>query len=137
MTMANKKFNPNQNDVKKYIDLLYMTPSEVNAKDIATLLQDANGVTIELWEAMNVVELELSNQNSIDFEPLDVTNFKDPSDASFVKNRNIKTIFAVNVCEDDLVAATSYFELIIDKFSGFLCTDSDDFNPVYVGSSQK
>jgi hypothetical protein len=134
--MANKKPNSIQKDIKKYIDLLYMTPSNVTAKDIAALLQDTSGLKIELWEEMNVLELELSNQNSIDFEPLEVS-FKDPSDASFVKNRDIKTIFAINLCEDDLNIVTAYFEQIIDKFSGFLCADSEDFTPVYVGSSKK
>jgi hypothetical protein len=133
--MANNKVNSNQAKVKK-IDLLYMSPSEVTAKDIAVLLQNENGLTIELWEAMNVLELVLPNQNSIDFEPLEVS-FKDPSDASFVKNRNIITIFAVNLCEEDLTIATACFEKIVDKFSGFLCADSEDFNPVYVGSSKK
>lgn len=134
--MANKKINSAQKDIKKYIDLLYMTPSEVTAKEIATLLQDANGLTVELWEAMNVLELELPNKNSIDFEPLAVT-FKDPSDASFVKNRNIQTIFAINLCEDDLTMATTVFEKIVDRFSGFVCEDSEDFSPVYAGSSKK
>jgi hypothetical protein len=134
--MANKKANSTQKDIKKYIDLLYMTPSVVTAKEIATLLQDANGLTVELWEAMNVLELELPNKNSIDFEPLPVT-FKDPSDASFVKNRNIKTIFAINLCEDDLTVATTVFEKIVDRFNGFICADSEDFSPVYAGSSKK
>lgn len=130
--MSNKRLI--QKDTKTYLDLLYMTPNEVTAKEIATLLLDSNGLTIELWDAMNVLELNLSNQNSIDFEPLAV-DFKDPSDASFIKNRNIKTIFAVNLCEEDIKIAVSYFELIIERFSGFLCTDSADFAPVYVGSS--
>ncbi len=134
--MANKKMNSNQKAVKKYIDLLYMTPSEVSAKDIAQLLQTTDGLTIDLWEQANVLELELANQNSIDFEPLEVS-FKDPSDASFVKNRNIKTIFAINMCEEDLTIVTTFFEQIVDQFAGFLCADTVDFYPVYVGSTKK
>lgn len=134
--MADKKTNSNKKEVISYLDLLYMTPSEVTAKEIAALLQETAGITTELWEAMNVLEIELSNKNTVDFEPLEVS-FKDPSDASFVKNRNIKTIFAINLCESDLNTVISYFEKIVDHFSGFLCADSTDFNPVYVGSSKK
>ena len=131
--MANKKSF--DQTTKKNIDLFYMSPSEVTAKDIASLLENENGLTVELWEAMNVVELVLSNQNSIEFEPLEAS-FKDPSDASFLKNRTIKTIFAVTICEDDVQVATTFFEKIIDKFSGFFCADSDDFSPVYVGTTK-
>ncbi len=133
--MANKN-NSNQNIVKNNIDLLYMSPLEVTAKDIAVLLQDTKDLTIQLWEEMNVLELELPNGNSIDFEALD-PNFKDPSDASFVKNRNIRTIYALNLCDDDLKTATTYFDQIVAKFSGFVCADSDDFTPVYSGSSKR
>lgn len=133
--MANKK-NSNQKEVKSYIDLLYMTPSEITAKDMSLVLQDNKGLTIQLWEEMNVLELELSSENPIDFESLEV-NFKDPSDASFVRNRNIKTIFSISICEDDLKAMLPYFEQIIQKFSGFVCADSIDFTPVYAGSSKK
>jgi hypothetical protein len=121
---------------KKYIDLLYMTPSEVSARDIAEVFGDGGEVTVQLWEEMNVLELELSNQNSIDFEPLG-TSFKDPSDAAFVKNRGIKTIFAVNLCESDLKNAAPYFERLVGRFSGFMCADSEDFTPVYAGTSKR
>lgn len=133
--MANKNLN-NQKTVKNYIDLLFMTPSEVTAKDIAALLQNSKGITLQLWEEMNVLELELPNGNSVDFESLD-PGFKDPSDAAFVKNRNIRTIFAMNLCDSDLMTVTPYFDLIVEKFSGFVCADSADFTPVYSGSSKR
>lgn len=133
--MANKKIS-NQKSVKTYIDLLYMTPIDVTAKDIAQLLQDNKDLTIQLWEEMNVLELELPNENPIDFEPLEV-NFKDPSDIAFVRNRNIKTIFTISLCEDDLKSMLVYFEQLTQKLSGFVCADSVDFTPVYAGSSKK
>lgn len=134
--MADKKKTHEKKEIINYLDLLYMTPTEVTARELADLLQDQLGMTVELWEAMNVLELILSNQNSVDFEPLPA-DFKDPSDAAFIKNRNIRTIFAINLSETDLSNVSSCFEPIIDKFGGFLCADSTDFTPVYVGSSKK
>ncbi|MDD3172793.1 MAG: hypothetical protein PHF63_03905 [Herbinix sp.] len=134
--MANKKNNSSNKPEKVFIDLLYMTSSEVSAKDIALLLQDTKEISVQLWEEMNVLELELANQNSVDFELLEAT-FKDPSDAAFIKNRNIKTIFSINLCKDDLDTVISYFEKIISTYSGFLCADSEDFTPVYAGTSKK
>ena len=133
--MANKSKASNQK-VINYLDLFYMTPEEVSAKDIAELLQAGGKCKINLWKEMNILELELPNQNPVDFEPI-APSFQEPSDASFIKNRNIKTIFAINLNEDDLKAALPCFEQIVDKFNGFVCSDSADFNPVYAGSSLK
>lgn len=134
--MAAKKKGLPAKISKKYIDLLYMTPKAIHAKDIADLFSDGNGPTVELWEEFNVLELVLPSQNSIDFEAID-PHFKDPSDLSFVKNRNIHTIFSINMCEEDLPDGIAYFDQLIDKFSGFVCADSEDFTPVYAGSSKR
>jgi hypothetical protein len=132
--MANKKTNPQE--TKTFIDILYMTPAEIRAKDISELLQDVEGVTIELWNEMNVLEIGLANDNSVDMEPLDI-DFKDPSDISFIRNREIKTIFALTLSDDDLDAVEALFEKVVDKYSGFLCADTSDFYPVYVGTTKK
>ncbi len=134
--MPSKNKKSPQKDTKNYIDLLYMTPLELQAKDISILLNDTPNIKLELWEEMNILELELNNQNTVDFEALAVS-FKNPSDIAFVKNRNIKTIFVIQLCEEDLNTVAAIFETIIEKFSGFLCADSEDFQPVYAGSSNK
>lgn len=135
--MANKKQNHSSNKpVKHFLDLLYMTPTEVKAKDIADLFAENVKINVELWDDMNVIELLLSNESSVDLEPLDI-NFKDPSDTAFVRNRSIRTIFAVNCAEEDLEIVKQCFETIIDQFAGFLCADTPDFKPVYVGNSGK
>ena len=133
--MARKNKASDQKAVKNYLNLFYMTPNEVCAKDIAESFQADKGLVIELWEAMNVLELELSNQNIIDFEPVEAS-FRDPSDASFIKNRNIKTIFGIMLCDTDLTSVIPYFEQLVDEFGGFVCTDSDNFNPFLAGSAK-
>lgn len=119
---------------RQYLDLFYMTPSEVEAKDIADILREHKDLVVELWPEMNVLELELPNRNTVDFEPLSV-DFKDPSDHAFVKNRRIRTIFRINLAEEDLGKVKNLFEQIIEHFSGFLCTDSADFQPILLGSA--
>lgn len=131
-----KSFKSNQKIIKKYLNLFYMTPKQIEAKNIARFLETIQGSNVELWEAVNVLEITLSNENAVAFEPIDV-DFKDPSDASFVKNRGIQTIFALSILESDLDEVTSYFHKIIDEFGGFLCTDSSDFQPTYVGKAEK
>ncbi len=134
--MANKKKGLPAKASKEYIDLFYMTPNAIHAKDIADLFTNDTSLTIELWEEFNVLELVLPNQNSIDFEAIDI-NFKHPSDLAFVKNRNIQTIFSINMNAEDLPAVTELFHQLVDKYSGFVCADSDDFTPVYAGTSKR
>ncbi len=134
--MSGKKKGLPKQFTKQYIDLLYMTPGKITVKDIANLYGGTYGLTLELWEEMDVLELTLPNQNSVDFEPVDI-DFKDPSDAAFVKNRGIQTIYAINLNKEDIPEATPYFEQLVEKYSGFVCEDSEDFTPVYVGSSKR
>lgn len=134
--MANKKAKPIPAEDSPMLELFYMSPIEVSAKEIVDLLKEEEGITTELWEYMNVLELILPNGHSIDFEPL-TPNFKNPSDAAFLKNRNIKTIYAIQVSEEDLISIMPCFNRIVAKYSGFVCSDSVDFQPVYAGSCQK
>lgn len=136
--MANKKSksNPIRKEAKSYMDLFYMTPTTINAKDIARTLEANSPISVQLWEEMNIVELELPNQNAVDFELIEIS-FQNPSDAAFVKNRNINTIFAISMVTSDLDTVIPYFEQLVHKYSGFVCADSEDFTPVYAGSSKK
>ncbi len=133
--MAKKNHNKKQMEKpnKKYLELLYMSPMAITAKDIASLLTNNKGIRLEHWEAMNVIELELPSLNSVDIEPIEV-DFSNPSDAAFVKNRGIQTIFGVNINEQDLSTVKEYFKPIVEEFSGFLCTDSPDFSPIHLGT---
>jgi len=113
-----------------FTDWFYMTPSEVTAKMISDLIKLQSSVQVDLWEEMNILQLELPNKTTVDFEPMNI-NFKDPSDASFIKNRNIKTIFTVTIEEGALEELKVVFKLLIAEWDGFLCADSDDFKPQY------
>lgn len=119
--------------IKRYVELFYMTPREVSAKDIAEIFRDMKGITVQLWEEMNVLELDLPGEGSMDFEPIE-PSFSNPSDKAFIRDRNIRTIFAITLCEADLQSAVMYFKAIVEKHSGFVCSDTEDFQPVYAGT---
>lgn len=130
--MADKKKAVSKAPIQ-YLELLYMTPLVITAKDIASALTSIKEMKLQLWEEMNVLELELPNHNSIDLELLELTK-PSPSDAAFIERYHIKTIFTVTLNEVDLATAKIYFKEMIAQFSGFLCADTADFNPLYVGS---
>ena len=107
----------------------YMTPENVSARMIADILKVNGFMEIELWEEMNILQLELPEQKTIDFEPVGYS-FKDPSDAAFIKNRNIETIFAVTLEEETFEYFKPVLKIIFNEWSGFLCADSEDFKPI-------
>ncbi len=115
---------------KSITDWFYMTQGDINAKMISDLLKSKGFTEIELWEEMNILQIELSGNRTVDFEPLAYA-FKDSSDAAFVKNRSIKTIFTVTVEEGAFDSFKPYLKILLEEGGGFLCADSEDFKPVY------
>ncbi|MGB8453563.1 MAG: hypothetical protein WCD89_14695 [Anaerocolumna sp.] len=120
-------------EIKKEIpvtDWFYMTPNDVNAKMISDILKSERDIEVELWEEMNVLQIIMIGNKPIDFELVEY-QFKDPSDAAFIKNRNIKTIFAVTIEEGTLESFKPILKIMIDEWDGFLCADSVSFKPSY------
>jgi hypothetical protein len=113
---------------------IYMTPQTVDAKMIADIIKTRTSLEVDIWEELDILEVELSDKSMVDFEPME-TNMKDPSDAAFVKNRNIKTIFAVTISDGAFEEMKSIMKFVIGELEGFICADSVDFNPIYDASS--
>lgn len=113
-----------------YLELFYMSPGTVNARMIADAVKEPEGMELELWEEMNILEIKLLSGNHMDLEPVNA-NFKDPTDREFLEKYKIQTIYAVTICEEDLDVVKSYFGRIVSELGGFLCTDSPDFEPFY------
>ena len=110
-------------------DWFYMSTADVHAKGISDLLK-ANGYNeVELWEEMNILQIETPGHKCIDFEPVTYI-WKDTADAAFIKDRNIKTIFAVTV-EESLESFQPVLKLLLSEWGGFFCADSPDFKPLY------
>ena len=126
------KSNTESDKNKKVIitDWYYMTPFEVNAKMIADRLKIKGISEVELWETMNILQIELADKRTVDFEPLGYS-FKDPSDAAFIRNRNIKTIFTVTLEEGTVDLFKPVLKILLEEWNGFLCADSADFKPIY------
>lgn len=127
-----KKQKKDQKSVvkKEMLSLFYMTEKEVTAREISESVQALEQVSVELWEAMNVLQIETQGRE-IDFEPVEGA-FQDSSDAAFVKNRNIKTIFSVQCEKETLEIAKEVLKQMLEQWGGFFCTDSDDFRPIYL-----
>lgn len=126
-----KKIKKLEKIEKKRRDLLYMTPSDLTAKEMYEQLNAMDYGEVDYWEALNVIEIECKDKDCIDMEQIS-TEFQHESDRAFIKNRKIKSIFVINVGEDKIEIAKDIFMHLISIYKGFLCSDTDDFQPFYI-----
>ena len=115
---------------KVITDWFYMTPNEVTAKMISNLIKLHGDMQVDFWEEMNIFQLELSNNMAVEFEPIKI-DFKDPSDEAFIKDGDIKTIFAFTMEEETYEEVKLFIRVLFAEWGGFICADSDDFKPLY------
>lgn len=133
--MANHKKKKKLVDTKEkavLLDLFYMTPSEVTIKEMADFLKESGEVMVDYWEEMEVFEIGRTGLEPITFEKSKV-EFVHPSDLAFIKNRGIKNIFVVTAEEKALEGLKDSMEKLVAQYGGFICSDSEDFKPFYMG----
>lgn len=115
---------------KELVELFFMATEQVSVKQLSGLITDQS-ITVELWDELNIMELELSNQNQVDFEMI-TTGFSEPEDTIFLEKHNIKTIYAVTLEQSDLAIMKPYFAKLVENFGGLVCSDTQDFKPIIV-----
>lgn len=127
------KLGAKKPEIKKIemLHLFYMAPVEVTVKQLSELMEADQDLSIEVWDALEIMEIERSNKNYIDFEPMDI-NFDHPDDKAFLEAHSIKTIYAITLNVEDKESMMKHFESMVEQFGGLVCTDSDDFQPMIV-----
>ena len=78
---------------------LYLFEGEIKLRQIYELLKDSPW-NVEYWEEAEVLEVELPEAGSVDFEDLEGTLGDEESDA-WLKEQQIHTVFAVTIRPDD------------------------------------
>jgi hypothetical protein len=109
--------------------LIYMTPQEIKAREIHDYFVRKGIEEVHLWEELNILQLELANQNTVEFEPLQP--FQDKKDLEFLEKENIKTLFALTIEESDFKEMKDLMIGLLEELEGFIATDSEDFSPTY------
>lgn len=122
-------------EVKKCFELLFMSKKEIDTRYIYNRIKEMEGILSDYWEGADVLEIEFPEKSSVDVEPIS-NELKHPSDIAFIKNREIQSVFAVTTYEDVLEQTKEIFTKIINETGGFLCSDSEDFKPFYIGESE-
>lgn len=110
-------------------DWFFMSPDDIKIKDIYDKIKAFTSHSVEIWEDAGVMEIELSEKESIDFECMKPM-FKDDAGDSFLKENNIKSLFMVTFNPEYYDKVLEIFKSIVLNDTGFFCADTFDFQPM-------
>lgn len=106
---------------------LYLFEGEIKLRQIYELLKDSPW-NVEYWEEAEVLEVELPEAGSVDFEDLEGTLGDEESDA-WLQEQQIHTVFAVTIRPDDYELAKKVMERIVSLVDGYFCADNENLQP--------
>ena len=112
---------------KEPAEWLYLFEGEIKLRQIYELLKDSPW-NVEYWEEAEVLEVELPEAGSVDFEDLEGTLGDEESDA-WLQEQQIHTVFAVTIRPDDYELAKKVMEHIVSLVSGYFCADNENLQP--------
>lgn len=116
---------------KQYLDLYYMIPETVGAKELAEALKEAApeyAEHLECWDVAGVLEIMVGEDGSIDFEMLELS--EDELQDDFLQAHKINAVYLVHTDSDKIDELKKVVKHCMDKFGGLLCSDSKDFMPI-------
>lgn len=126
----------------------YMCPSEIMVENIQEALETMEGIDIEVWKEMGVLEAQLPTRHvnqktlemikkgtaerpdtvSLDFSLLEL-DLEDEYSNQYLKEHEVKTLFSVSFKPDTYTVIKPALLSIKDILGGFFCGDTEDFTP--------
>mgnify|MGYP001025272572 FL=1 len=122
-----KKAPVKKQGAKVPAEWLYLFEGEIKLRQIYELLKDSPW-NVEYWEEAEVLEVELPEAGSVDFEDLEGTLGDEESDA-WLQEQQIHTVFAVTIRPDDYELAKKVMEHIVSLVDGYFCADNENLQP--------
>lgn len=114
---------------KEILEFYYMTPEETAVRELATLIKSVDAEKVDIWPELNLMEVVLDEDSLIFQDGREC--FVDPLDLEFIQGNGIKTIYAVSYEAGDSEKARRVIQEILLSKGGFLCSDTEDFTPMY------
>lgn len=112
----------------------YMVPGEIHVDSLCQVIRERTswGEQTEVWIQAEVLEITTGEKAGIYMEREDP--FEDEEDIRFVREHHIETVYSVTVENGEPDTVREIFQVVTDRLGGFLCSDTDDFMPVVIGS---
>lgn len=128
-TEGGKKLGMPVKKQKKIIEYYYMTPQETNAKDISLCITAVSEEQIEVWPALNLLEVVMVSDSLIFQDAHEC--FEDPLDLEFIEQHQFKTIYQISFEADDTELVRQVMNEVLTHKGGMILSDTDTFEPMY------
>ena len=106
-----------------------MTPQETNAKDISLCITAVPEDQIEVWPALNLLEVVMVSDSLIFQDEHEC--FEDPLDLEFIEEHQFKSIYQISFEVEDTDLVRKVMTEILEHKGGMILSDTDTFEPIY------
>lgn len=114
---------------KKILEFYYMTPQKSDARELTGLVKSVDAERVDVWPELNLMEVILDEDSLIFQDGREC--FVDPLDLEFIDAHQIQSIYVVSYEEGDSEKAKKVIRDIMAVKGGFLCSDTEDFEPIF------
>lgn len=121
-----KKAKPMQQE-RSFCSVLYMLPDKVTVKQMAEALDFLPKEAVEIWTEVNLLEITLDN-GTLTFEDM-MEQIESKEDVQTLAKLQVSQVYACDYEASDKAAVRKVMETLIEKFGGFLASDTEDFAP--------
>lgn len=111
-------------------DWLYFCPKEVGVRELYEILKDS--YEAEIWEEAGVLEIVLGEKSSFDVEQAKI-HPKDEITQQFANEQGASSVFLATFAPEQYKLAEGIMKLLVEKFGGLFCGDTEDFMPRFRG----
>ena len=118
---------------KNILEFYYMTPEQTDAKELTMLIHSVDEEKVDVWPELNLMEVVLDSDSLIFQDGREC--FVDPLDLQFIEEHHIKSIYVVSYEEGDSVKARQVIKEILEAKGGFICSDTEDFEPMFTAET--
>ena len=121
-------------DRGELLQYYYFTDQPVSAKELSLCIRSVAADHLEVWRELNILEVVLGHDSLVFQDAREV--FEDPEDLKFLEEHHITSLYTTDYNSLDEAAAFQVYKEILTAFGGMLCSDTDDFTPMWVLSEE-
>ncbi len=114
---------------KKIAEYYLLLQKKTDVKEIQTVIHAVDEEKVDIWPALNLMEVVLENDSLILQDGSEV--FVDPLDLAFLNEKGIQTVYVISFDEADKKTAFAVLKEILEAMGGMIGSDTDDFEPSY------
>lgn len=114
----------------RVLELLYMSPKAITTAELKQVITEGEAVEVHVWPELDIMEITLLSKATVDVETMNGF-MEEEEDLAFMKEHEIESVYAITIEESAFEEFGACMKKFIDAYGGFLCSDSDDFMPMY------